>query len=536
MDKNLERFKDFAPKNKSLINGQRTTAVIYTRVSTSRQETNTSLGTQLKDCEAYARSNNLTVVRYFGNTSESAKTDERKEFSQMLDFVRKNKTVGYIIVYSFDRFSRTGANGIVLTEKLKSQGIIVCSATQNVDYSTYVGEFQRDMLYIFGKMDNDIRRDKLIKGTRARLRKGYNSNGMTPYGYTNLNPGKGKVPNLIVNKQGELLREAFNLKVKYDLSYKEITERLKRKGWTKHPKKLSDYFRNPFYAGLIVSPLIPGEVIQGIHPPLVSDEMFLKINGILRKNEKGKKHSADEENLPLKQFVRSARDESYYTGYLVKKKGLYYYKNNVPGSCENVSAKKMHQLFAELLSQFHFAEPSYKEVLKVVMMETYSEMHSESLEEISELEKQLNAVSANIDKIDKRFALGEISEELYNKFKPDFEKELSKIEQNIQDCAFQLSNLERAIENAIRYAENLSEMWVSGDLEVKRRIQRMVFPEGLLYDTQTGNYRTTRINSLFAVIPEITKVLGDKKKGTKHNINALSLSVAPTGIEPISKV
>ena len=88
MDKNLERFKDFAPKNKSLINGQRTTAVIYTRVSTSRQETNTSLGTQLKDCEAYARSNNLTVVRYFGNTSESAKTDERKEFSQMLDFVR----------------------------------------------------------------------------------------------------------------------------------------------------------------------------------------------------------------------------------------------------------------------------------------------------------------------------------------------------------------------------------------------------------------------------------------------------------------
>lgn len=32
----------------------------------------------------------------------------------------------------------------------------------------------------------------------------------------------------------------------------------------------------------------------------------------------------------------------------------------------------------------------------------------------------------------------------------------------------------------------------------------MVFPEGLLFDTKAGNYRTIRVNSLIAMIPEIT--------------------------------
>jgi DNA invertase Pin-like site-specific DNA recombinase len=46
------------------------------------------------------------VMEYFGGTFESAKSDERKEFQKMLTYVKRNKEIDTIIVYSYDRFSR----------------------------------------------------------------------------------------------------------------------------------------------------------------------------------------------------------------------------------------------------------------------------------------------------------------------------------------------------------------------------------------------------------------------------------------------
>src|SRR5688572_15924283 len=112
MNERLEVFKKFAKTNDVLSKTLTSNAVIYTRVSTKEQmETNLSLETQKKHCEEYAHKHNLHVVSYFGGTYESAKTDERKEFQRMLNFVKKQKEkISYIVVFSIDRFSRSGSN------------------------------------------------------------------------------------------------------------------------------------------------------------------------------------------------------------------------------------------------------------------------------------------------------------------------------------------------------------------------------------------------------------------------------------------
>src|SRR4029453_383267 len=86
--------------------------VIYTRVSTKEQaDNNMSLETQKKACEQYAAKQGYRTLGYFGGTYESAKTDERKQFNAMLSFVKKSKEkIAHIIVYSVDRFSRSGEN------------------------------------------------------------------------------------------------------------------------------------------------------------------------------------------------------------------------------------------------------------------------------------------------------------------------------------------------------------------------------------------------------------------------------------------
>jgi site-specific DNA recombinase len=76
-------------------------AIIYTRVSTKEQaDNNTSLATQKKFCEDYARNHGYEVAEYFGGTYESAKTDERKEFQRMIKYARQNSTIGFILILS----------------------------------------------------------------------------------------------------------------------------------------------------------------------------------------------------------------------------------------------------------------------------------------------------------------------------------------------------------------------------------------------------------------------------------------------------
>ncbi|MFC4636659.1 recombinase family protein, partial [Dokdonia ponticola] len=216
-------------------------AVIYTRVSTKDQLDNASLETQKKYCELFAKKKGIEVLEYFGGTHESAQSDERKEFQKMLTYVRRHKKeVRCIIVYSYDRFSRTGANGAYISDQLKKkEGIITLSVLQEVDVTTASGSFQQNLYYMFSQFDNELRRDKSVSGMKEKLRKGFWI-ATVPFGYTNLNPGKGKVQNIVINEQGKLLRYAFKWKANENLSHREIAEKLERKGLIINQKKLSD--------------------------------------------------------------------------------------------------------------------------------------------------------------------------------------------------------------------------------------------------------------------------------------------------------
>ena len=72
-------------------------AVVYTRVSSQEQaENNGSLEVQRKYCDNYATNNGISIKQYFGGTYESAKSDGRKEFLRMIEYVKKHKNISFI--------------------------------------------------------------------------------------------------------------------------------------------------------------------------------------------------------------------------------------------------------------------------------------------------------------------------------------------------------------------------------------------------------------------------------------------------------
>ncbi len=84
--------------------------------------------------------------------------------------VKKSKEkISYIIVYSMDRFSRSGANAIYIAQQLKKEGVVIFSVTQPTDTTTANGSLQQNIQFIFSEYDNQLRREKCITGVKEAL-------------------------------------------------------------------------------------------------------------------------------------------------------------------------------------------------------------------------------------------------------------------------------------------------------------------------------------------------------------------------------
>ena len=531
--KDLSIFNQFAKKSKLIQFKTDGKAVIYTRVSTKEQaENNASLETQLKYCKELAVKKGIEVLEHFGGTYESAKSDERKQFQKMLTYVKRRKDIGYIIVYSYDRFSRTGANGAYISDQLKKQGIVTISATQEVDTSTSAGSFQQNLYYMFSQFDNELRRDKCVSGMKEKIRKGYYI-GPLPFGYTNSNPGNGKTPEYIINDQGKLLRKAFLLKANLGLANSIIVRKFKKKGLRITEKSFSKYLRNPFYCGLIISPLLPDEIVIGKQQPLVNQELFLKINNILYTRPDNRVYNSEDENLPLKSFVKSLECKTPYTGYLVRSKNLYYYKNRRKGSKENRSAKKLHQTFIDFLNDYKLQDKKLVEPLKEIISDKFIELNSESIEDAKRVDADIKKLQKQLDRLEERFVFEEITKPQYEKFKQKLESEMREFESEKFKFKFNSSNLKKAVNKALDYALDLPLLWESGNVETKRALQYMVFPEGIYYDFKNHRVRTFRVNSIFSSIASISGDMSGNKKENYHKNYDNSLEVESEGTQPI---
>ena len=124
----MKKKKEKKLNDRTTPDGKRV-CIIWTRVSTKEQaDNNLSLETQEKTCREYAKRNNIEVDRVMGQKNESAKIEGRG-YNEMIRYVAYNKHINTILVFSYDRFSRAGADAIMTKAYLKSKGIMVISAT-----------------------------------------------------------------------------------------------------------------------------------------------------------------------------------------------------------------------------------------------------------------------------------------------------------------------------------------------------------------------------------------------------------------------
>ena len=493
---NLSQFQSFGKRiNKTLINNNK--AVIYTRVSDSKQKDNTSLESQREYCTLYAERAKLSISAYFGGTNESAKNDDRKEFQKMLTFARQKK-ISNIIVYSIDRFSRAGSTAITTVEKLQAKGINVISVTQPMDTKTSTGTFFQNLNLLFSKYDNDQRTEKTKTGMKQRLLQGFYI-GNAPIGFKNARDEQNR-PILIHAENAKFVRKAFEWKANESLSNVEIIKRLKNYGVNLNPPRLTIMFRNPVYCGLISNSLLDGKVVKGNHKPIVSKQLFLKVNNINAKNNgAGFKHKKNNPHLPLKGFITCDGCGKPITGYTEKIYKINYYRCNAKGCSGYSRADKLNEKFKNLLDAFQINEKLIAP-LKLQMKYTF-EYYNESNKDITEhLKYNLTAIKEKIEKVEERFVYGEINMELYTKFSEKLKLEYQAIEKEIQNSTIEKSKFDLYVENSIRLLANLTKTWELSNCVVKQKLQNLLFPNGIRYNRQNDSYLSLEVNPILNLI------------------------------------
>ena len=87
----------------------------------------------------------------------------------------------------------------------------------------------------------------------------------------------------------------------------------------------------------------------------------------------------------------------------------------------------------------------------------------------------------------------------------------AEILENISELEEQQQVKQSAIEYALNFMHDVQRLWVDADPDLKIRFQKMIFPEGLTFDTSTATFGTSTISPLYTYAP-IKKDLSELDK------------------------
>jgi site-specific DNA recombinase len=340
----------------------------------------------------------------------------------------------------------------------------------------------------------------------------------------------------VMNEHGKLLRKAFMWKATEMVSNEEARERLAKLGLQISHQQMSSIFRNPFYCGLLSHNLLEGQVVEGNHEKLISREIFLKVNEVQNRNIYGYTTTEENDAIPLKRFLRCEYCGSFLRGYMVKAKGIWYYKCNTRGCNCNRNAEKMHDKFEDILGNYTLRSESLIPLIEKQMLSTYYRFTEEEGDDKLIYKSRIKEIDKEIEWQKARVKKGEIPYNLYAEFLKEYKGEKKKIAEELEKGSNGVSNPERCVQFAVNYSSKLKPVWTSATYTEKQRFQFLLFPEGFFYNRVEDKCRTTGVNEAFAYIAELERFLQKCKSRTSLKNFDSAAWVASTGIEPVSKV
>jgi site-specific DNA recombinase len=309
---------------------------VYTRKSSEEglEQSFNSLHAQREACEAYVLSQRhegwQVLATKYDDGGFSGGNMERPGLKKLLDDIASKK-IDTVVVYKVDRLTRALSDFARIVETFDKQGVSFVSVTQQFNTTTSMGRLTLNVLLSFAQFEREVTGERIRDKVAASKKKGMWMGGTVPLGYDWRDRA------LIVNEpEANQVRQIFDHYIRLGSVF-DLYEHLKstsirskaRVGPTGRVAggavisrgTLYHLLSNPLYIGKIAH---QGVLHLGMHPAIISDEVWLKTSNLLKENRVRRTKSKNQSSERLLLGLLFDRDGNRFTPTHASKKGLRY--------------------------------------------------------------------------------------------------------------------------------------------------------------------------------------------------------------------
>ncbi len=271
-------------------------AVSYLRVSTKEQaqkggrDEGFSIPAQREANRRKAEQLGAAVVEEFIDAGESARKADRPELMRMIRYVKQHK-VAYCIVHKVDRLARNRADDVTIHLALQQAGVLLVSATENID-ETPSGMLLHGIMSTIAEFYSRNLATEVTKGMTQKAAVG-GTLGKAPIGYLNVRTrdemGRELRTIELDPERAPMIEWAFKAYASGNWSVSQLHDELTSRGLRSlpTPKRAAKALAVSTVHRLLTNPYYKGDVVyrgtryKGNHPALVPAEVWYQVQSVL---------------------------------------------------------------------------------------------------------------------------------------------------------------------------------------------------------------------------------------------------------------
>jgi len=257
------------------------------------------------------------------------------------------------------------------------------------------------------------------------------------------------------------------------------------------------------------------ELISAIHEPIVSQELFQKVQKLLIQSKQKHRGCIKKEfewpEMPLRGFLQCPLCDHKLTGSgSVSNGGKYFYYHCQNGCKTRIRAEEANEAFIAYLNSFR-VRPEVAELYMAIIEDTFKLKEGDRDREIINTKKEIETLDGKLLKIDQKYVDEQLDHDSYRRLKTHTAHQIRIFQDKIGQLQNVDSNYMKYCRFGMNLLMNLDACYEQASLEFKRKLIGSIFTEKLVFEH--GSYRTTKMNEAVELIGQFQRELDEKKDG-----------------------
>ena len=471
-------------------------AVSYLRVSTKEQaekggkDEGFSIPAQRDANHRKAEQLGAVIIEEFVDAGESAKKADRPALQRMIQYVKTHK-VAYCIVHKVDRLARNRADDVAIHFALQEAGVMLVSATENID-ETPSGMLLHGIMSTIAEFYSRNLATEVIKGMTQKAMTG-GTPAKAPVGYLNTlerdELGREVRSIALDTQRAPLVKWAFEAYASGNYSLAGLRAELIKRGLTTPPTPrrpsrqiaLSSVHRmlqNPYYKGDVV---YRGVRYDGAHDRLVEPEVWYQVQSVLAAhNASGDRTQKHDHYLKGTVYCRQCGSRLMINNTKARNGDIYPYfvclgRHQKRTDCTQAAilVGDVEDLIVDYYQRIQLT-PAMKDALRGMLHHELDRLTAAASTEAADLTRRRGQIIDEQDRLLEAHLKNALSLEQFAKFQDKLRAELAAVDDRLSEHHNDYAEARTHIDDCLNLAADIGRIY-AGCTDQNRRLANQAF-------------------------------------------------------------